>query len=344
MSKFPKVAEGTWAYHVVVWILLITPSLVGSTYLLPLGVLGYSAALFGRVSATLVLVYVNFFLLIPRLLRRRRYVLFVVCLVALMAINVSVTSLIDVKTMQVLGRRELSTSEVYFEMLFYFFNAGSYVLTSFLLFQIKEKAEQKKRLDEVQVEKLKTEVNYLRAQINPHFLFNTLNNLYGLVLEKSDKSGEIVLKLSKIMDYMLYESSDEKVYLAKDLDNLESYVDIERIRQGNNARINFEIQGIIDGQRIVPLLLLPLIENAFKHGVNDQIDGAFLDAIVTVDKNSVTMAVRNSYRAAQEQQVRHGIGLTNLRKRLELFYPGRHQLQISQADREFEVKLHLQLS
>jgi LytS/YehU family sensor histidine kinase len=212
-----------------------------------------------------------------------------------------------------------------------------------LLYALQERFEQKKQLSEIQVEKLNTEVNYLKAQINPHFLFNTLNNLYALSLEKSDKAPETILMLSKMMDYMLYETSESKVSLQKDIENLENYIGLERIRQGNDAQINFEVIGKVEGQKVVPLILLPLIENAFKHGIHQLIRGAFVHIWIEIEPTTVQLTVENNFKHSNLLNS-HGIGLTNLKKRLELFYANKNELIINQEKAIHRVLLKLNLS
>jgi LytS/YehU family sensor histidine kinase len=192
------------------------------------------------------------------------------------------------------------------------------------------------------LEKLRAEVNYLRAQINPHFLFNTLNNLYGLALQQSGKTPELIIRLSRMMDYMLYEVEGTKVLLQKDLDNLLNYIEMERIRQGNNAVIHYGVEGKITNQLIEPLLFLPLVENAFKHGVNQIIDGAYLEVRLKLREDGLTFTVKNNYKTSKDRkQLHQSLGLSNLRKRLELFYPQRHLLEIYDDSVNYHVKLEI---
>lgn len=175
-------------------------------------------------------------------------------------------------------------------------------------------------------------------------MFNTLNNLYGLALEKSEKTPEVILKLSKIMDYMLFELDGGKVPLGKDIENLENYVELERIRQGNNAKIVFTKSGTFDNQLIEPLLLLPLVENAFKHGINQMIEGAYLEITLDVAGNRIRFEVTNNYRQSTgEKQMHSGIGLANLRRRLELFYSNYHALTIKDDSANYQVILTLDM-
>lgn len=193
------------------------------------------------------------------------------------------------------------------------------------------------------MDKLATELNYLRAQVNPHFLFNTLNNMYSLVLKKSDKAPELIMRLSEMMNYMLYEGSASKVPLRKDLDNLVNFVEMERIRQGNNARIDIVVTGDYSTQMVIPLLMLPLVENGLKHGVNQQLNNAYIDISVTIEGQSLVCIVKNSKTAKKEHKQNHGIGLDNLKKRLNLYYPGQHQLVIEETSVHFSAILKINL-
>ena len=344
MKNTKPVFAGNFSYHLLVWALLIIPNVFGSTYLLKAGVTTYLQVLFIRNLLTLTLVYTNFLVFIPKYFRTRRYVLFGSLTLILIAVillgNFALDKYIIYPRM---GFPPLNPDVLFQEMLFYFFNICSYVLTSFLLYSLQEKQQQKERLDQVEVEKLGTEIKYLRAQINPHFLFNTLNNLYGLALERSEKTPEIILKLSKIMDYMLYESNDLKVYLKNDIDNIRNYIDIERIRQGNNAGISFEVKGDIAQQKIVPLTLLPLVENAFKHGVNTIIKGAYLHVLVIVNDQDLEIDVKNNFKKTENED-RNGIGLSNLENRLNLFYKNNHVMKVDALGDDYHVNLKLRLS
>jgi LytS/YehU family sensor histidine kinase len=297
-----------------------------------------------RNGLLLGLIYINYLVLIPKFFRTRKYFLYSIFTLIVISAAVAGIMALDKHNAEVMGFKPMSQRDFLIETIFYAFNVCSYTVTSFLLFSLREKHEQKEKLDQVQLEKLGAEIKYLRAQINPHFLFNTLNNLYGLALDKSEKTPEIILKLSKIMDYMLYESNDVKVFLKRDVDNINNYVDIERIRQGNNAEILFDVNGDMGSQLIVPLLLLPLVENAFKHGVNTIINQAYMHVKVTVDGNDLEIDVRNNFKTLPSETQRKGIGLVNLERRLDLFYPNSHEMKVETVGDDYHVNLKLRLS
>ncbi|MBD2701171.1 histidine kinase [Spirosoma sp. BT702] len=204
--------------------------------------------------------------------------------------------------------------------------------------------EQQRMLQKIAVEQLQAEVNFLRSQVNPHFLFNILNNLYALTLKKSDLAPDMVLKLSEMMEYMLYDSDDEKVPLEKEIGYLQNYIELEKIRCGDHSDIALQINGQPNGQAIAPLLLLPLIENAFKHGVGKQAEHSWLRSTLTLNPTRVEMTVENNKPTTKVRDQKGGIGLTNLRKRLELLYPGRYTLQTEDKTDTYRAALSIQFA
>ena len=177
------------------------------------------------------------------------------------------------------------------------------------------------------------ELKSLKDQINPHFLFNTLNNLYGLTSQNPEKAGEVVLRLSELMQYMLYEGNLAKVPLRKEMAYLDNYLTLERIRYGNGLQLSFVVKGAVGRVAIAPLLLLPFVENAFKHGLSQQLGDGWLHIQLTVTDTELVFKVENSKPNLSEIPPVVGIGLPNVAKRLALIYPGRHRLrQLNGAD------------
>ncbi len=202
---------------------------------------------------------------------------------------------------------------------------------------------QEKRISKMEIDKIGSELNYLRAQINPHFLFNTLNSIYSLSIKKSDRTPEVVMRLSDMMEYMLYESVEVKVPLEKEINNLINYVEMEKLRQGNNARIDFSFLGEYKNECIVPLLLLPLVENGVKHGINMTTLGAFLRVEIELNGQKLKLKVENNILTNKKREDRQGLGIINLRKRLDLFYPQKHILQLKEESDMFIAQLTIDL-
>ncbi len=192
-------------------------------------------------------------------------------------------------------------------------------------------------------EKMEAELKFLKSQIHPHFLFNTLNNLYALTLIKSDKTPDIVLKLSGLLDYMLYNSNEKFVPLEKEIEILKSYIELESIRYDNRLDLNFNTEGNIGNKEIAPLILLPFIENSFKHGASADRSKSVITITIKADHQLLNMIVENSVPAnkIKDKDYIEGIGLKNVRRRLELIYPNSFQLNLESKPDLFKISLKI---
>lgn len=196
-------------------------------------------------------------------------------------------------------------------------------------------------------DKLRAELKFLRAQVHPHFLFNTLNNLYALALKKSDKAPEVVLKLSDLLNYMLYECNTDEVPLTKEMDLIKNYIALEKLRYGERLDVSLSIKGDVSGKVISPLLLLPFIENSFKHGVSGETEEAWVSIDLHLKDHLLTLKVDNSKSSLptkDERNYREGIGLQNVKRRLELLYEGDYELKILDTEESYLVVLKLELN
>lgn len=197
-------------------------------------------------------------------------------------------------------------------------------------------------------EKLAAELKLLKAQIHPHFLFNTLNNLYALTLKKSDLAPDVVLKLSDLLNYMLYECNANHVPLNKEIDMLENYIALEKIRYGERLEIAYHLKGDIAGNMIAPMLILPFVENSFKHGLSEEIEAAWISIDISVYEGQLTLKVDNSrseHKSATEDiSYKRGIGMSNVKRRLELLYEGKYDLKVIDTDVSFLIVLKLDLT
>lgn len=220
---------------------------------------------------------------------------------------------------------------------------GFMLFTGMIRFTI-DRFDLESKQKQLQNEKLAAELNFLKAQINPHFLFNTLHNLNYLVYAKSDNATEVIIKLSNIMRYMIYDASKTSVPISKELDYLHDYIHLESIRLTNGFDLQFDKQGDYHHVEIAPLLLITLLENAFKHGVRDKDKNSWIKMKLRVDDQTIYYEVSNQILAADATKLRSGFGLDNLRKRLELSYPDRHRLEILQDAHIYQVKLTLHRS
>jgi|GEM_PF-3355190 len=185
------------------------------------------------------------------------------------------------------------------------------------------------------------ELKLLKSQLNPHFYFNTLNNLYGLSMIDPKKAPDAILKLSDIMEYVIYDCKSEKVPLAKEIKFITSYIDLERLRYDDDARINFRINGDFNGFQISPLLLIQFIENAFKHGMEDNKPTSFLSIEIRILNGQLHYHSVNSIK--NHKRMNGGVGLNNVKKRLDILYCDEHDLSIHQEQDKYEVNLVLSL-
>lgn len=195
----------------------------------------------------------------------------------------------------------------------------------------------------MQQDMLKSEVSYLKAQINPHFLFNTLNSLYALSLVKSDDAPNAILKLSSIMRYVVTESSKEKVSLKSELDYISDYIDLQKLRLTKNTQIDYKIYGSVENQAIAPLLFIPIIENCFKYGVN-QTENVVIKIHISVDNNEILLETFNKKVAKNISELeKTETGIINTQKRLDILYLNKYKLNIENTDSDYKVQLKINL-
>ena len=199
---------------------------------------------------------------------------------------------------------------------------------------------EKTRNDELRKSKLETELNFLKSQIQPHFFFNTLNNLYALVIKNSPNAADVVMKLSEIMQYVLYEVKEPKISLLKSINYLYSYLELEKLRYGDSVQSQINIKGTIDEIEIPPLLFLPFIENCFKHGTAK---GRDINVVIDfeVKDNFLYFTVVNSIAKVKTNESPHGIGIQNVKRRLQLLYGNNYSLKTGYSENVFEVVLKL---
>ena len=334
-------ARRSWIY-LAYWILVTVIFLYDRTYLITkAGLPNFLVCSVVRISLLIVLAWTNIKWLIPRYLLKKRYSSYLGLVFLLIVGYLVLQSLYDYYLFGfVLGPHR--TGQLYTSLIYNFTHTSLYLLLIVALKFSIDWYEQKKLLQEAQTDKLQAEVNYLRSQVNPHFLFNALNNLYALTLKKSDKAPDVVLKLSELMEYMLYESDEAYVPLEKEIKYLDNYLELEKIGRGNQADIRLTVEGNAENCKIPPFLILPLVENACKHGIGRATGRAYLHIRICIDKE-LRITIENSKPNSRQQGQNGGIGLFNLKKRLELLYPGEHVFQITDEPDRFHVLLKINL-
>ncbi len=212
-------------------------------------------------------------------------------------------------------------------------------------------AKQQKAIEAAKKKQVEAELNFLKSQINPHFLFNTLNNLYALAIKHSDKTPDTILKLSAILRYLLYESNVENISFEKEKEIMQAYIALELLRLSNSNNFTFSISS--DNKcNIPPLLWVPVLENVFKHGTRIISDNNFVDYRFTITNNNLTIYSKNNYKAingnghrnGEDRSVKGGIGLTNLQQRLNILYPDKHHIYTTISDNYYITEVQIELS
>lgn len=200
-------------------------------------------------------------------------------------------------------------------------------------------AEQRQK--QIENEKLNTELSFLKSQINPHFLFNTLNNIYSLAVVKSDATAGAVMKLSSIMRYVLSDTKQHLVPLEKEIKFIQHYIDLQQVRLTDKIKINFAVKGEVEGKQIAPLLFIPFVEYAFKYGISTK-EFSEISISVKAEGNEIEFFADNRIIASEtDQENNSGIGLKNTKRRLEILYPNKHKLEIKNENNRFIVHLIL---
>lgn len=278
------------------------------------------------------LFYLNASFLLPRFFNRKNWPVYV--LLVLVSISVIVLANLAIRNAVMHELRPAPLRLVIFLSVFILATS-----TAFHLIRKNFRAEKLRK--EREAENLKTELSFLRSQVSPHFLFNTLNNLVSLARKKSDLLEPSLLKLSGLLQYMLYESDDEKISIHKEIDYLSNYVELQKLRFGADIRISF-VQDVPANSslEVVPMILIPFVENAFKHGVV-LIKDPEINIHVVVTGNLLNFSVRNKFNPEQEEKDKSsGIGLTNVKRRLDLLYPD-SRLEISHTNNVHRVTLSI---
>lgn len=199
----------------------------------------------------------------------------------------------------------------------------------------------KYKLTIIEKEKAEIELKVLRAQVNPHFLFNSLNVLYSLVLKKSDESPDAIIKLSDILRYVIYDSNKDYVTLKEEIKLISDYLSLQKFRIDSNSKVDFKFD-VKDGNlKIAPMLILPLVENSFKHGIKGDIDQTYVEIYLKANQDEIRFEIENNKGISEqiEKDEHSGIGLSNIKNRLNLIYPNKHVFELKENDSFFQIKL-----
>jgi two-component system, LytTR family, sensor kinase len=349
LSQWKNYKTYRWFLHVMVWLVYTFTysylyALLYESVILKNALLQFSLSVWVDIFAA----YFTVYYLMPKFLLKKKYKMF------LLGFSLSAVFFIFLQRIQLgyltypyLYPESAGNFKFFrFNFAYTFFNiyVMTFILASVKLFEywfVNQKQNQ-----ELQKQKMESELKFLKSQIHPHFLFNTLNNLYALTLDKSDYAPEVVVKLSDLLSYMLYECNAASIPLEKEIQHLNDYLDLEKIRYKEDLKANIDIIGKVSGKELPPLLLLPFVENAFKHGVSKNISNPWVNINLDIENEHLSFRVENN-KAEHEQQDKtgytEGIGLKNVRRRLELIYGLDYGLEIEESGKKFAIHLKLQL-
>ena len=294
----------------------------------------------------MLIVYLNIYVLLPKFILKKRYKKYIVLLLlALGALYIIRTGLNYILVSENIWPEAESTQQAFtFNHIIAVVLGELYVLALATVIKLTvDWVYERKRFENLQELQLETELEFLKTQIQPHFFFNTLNNLYALTLEKSKNAPNVVLKLSEIMEYVLYEAKEPEIRLINEINYVQNYIDLEKLRYGDNVVVKTTIQGDIENAKVPPLLFLPFIENCFKHGTREN---NFLNVQISFEKlpdNYLKFSVLNNYNQFSNKVKEHGIGNKNVERRLQLLFEKDYELYVTSKNQLFNVELTIPL-
>jgi sensor histidine kinase YesM len=310
----------------------------------------YASILPSQILAAYVLIYVQ----VGKILMKRHYVWFIISLIFTGYFFSALARFSVVHIAEPFFRSDFEQETIFeivtdaqFLFTVYFPSVYTIPFLMLIVHNVKRRSEQRRQIEILEKEKATNELKFLRAQMQPHFLFNTLNNLYALTLAKSDLAPEVVLKLSEMLDFILYQSNQSVIPIEKEIELIQSFIDLESLRYGDLIQVTFNHQIDATSATISPLILLPFVENAFKHGASGNLEDPTINIDLKVEKNQLRFSVFNNKPkvAGNKKETLHGgIGIKNLQRQLELNYVQKHTLDIQETEINYCIELTLELN
>lgn len=292
-----------------------------------------------RITFTAVIFYTNYSLLVPYFLLKKKILPYLFCVVILLLISYLI--IFNVFGFEFYDSRNLLDKRPSKFIINIFFNSVIIIIGTII--RLYEQWIENDRINkEIELKKNKTELESLKNQLNPHFLFNSLNSIYSLSTKKSNDTPEAVIMLSELMRYMLYKANDKKVLLKDELQYIENYIKLQHIRIAKNKNVKINIKGVISTQKISPLLFISYIENAFKYGT-DFNGNTEIEIDISVKDNELQFKCVNIIGNRSKDEESSGIGMQNTKNRLKLLYPDKHWLTTIENDNKFMVDLKLKI-
>ncbi len=327
-----------WILYFLFWVFVLSPGVTHTDFFINSFVI---------VSIHALVSYFNMYVLMPFFLQKRAYLRYFLAITLALFLGALLESAVFsvISTIGPEDKRVLLSSRFILNTIM----AITYtVAITMSLKLVKHWYEKEKLTKELEILNTETELKYLKSQINPHFLFNSLNSIYALTLQKSELAPELILKLSDILRYILYEGSDKRVSLDKEIKYLRSYAELEKVRHGDRINLSLKIEGDIETQEIVPMLLIPFVENSFKHGFGRDMESGYVNINIQVIQDELKLELKNSKPSVgmelkNTENYLGGIGLYNVNRRLNLMYPDKHSMEVVETDIEYKVNLKINL-
>jgi sensor histidine kinase YesM len=339
-----KVKPLTVAIHTIVWVLLLVIPYISTDQVFSSLVPGSdNKYLFLSIAISIVLLFVfyfNYYFLIPRYLLAKKYwfyFIFLFLTIAAMLLFSAVIFYLSNFDFEKIVNANPSVEKILPVIIINSISLWLLSIVCSILFTVYN------RLKLTEKEKLSAQIASLKSQINPHFLFNTLNNIYATAIDTSPKAADMVDKLSEMMRYTMKDTQQDFVMLEDEINYINNFIELQRLRLDRRVKLEYSNPSAIPALQIAPMLLIPFIENAFKHGVNSE-QKSYIKIEIVINKTEIQLKVINNKVSIQQDiSERSGLGITNTWHRLNLIYPGKHLLVINDTEKEFSVSLHINL-
>lgn len=341
--------------HVLAWTVFLMLPIIASPKFSFFGPLDYGAPEVRNLIGSALMViffYANYYYFIPALYHRKKYLPFTLVVLLCFLFIAIIPSVVHPDmapqpaqmppgsfAWRMPPQGNIPQQSAYS---FHLFQFESTILKFIIVFVLSILIKTNELWKKAQLEKQVAELSFLRLQVNPHFLFNTLNSIYSLAITRSESTPTAIVKLSELMRYVTSEVNTDFVPLVKEIAYVSNYADLQKIRLGSTVQIHYQVSGKYDEDRIAPLLLIPFVENAFKYGVNPEKSSVIAIDIVA-ENHWLRMTVFNKKTYRKNDLTESGIGLSNVRKRLQLIYPLKHTLTIQDTEENFNIELTLHL-
>ncbi|MDI5893688.1 sensor histidine kinase [Flavobacterium algoritolerans] len=339
-------------FHSMIWCFFIVASLI-QFYESPFSI---GIDFYVQWTTGILLFYLNYLYLVPLLLLQKKYWQYFTIVIALITLfmivrfnffmpefqNMRPFRMINSSGKEILLNPNFKRKQPFFFKIVPSFFYILIITISTIIKTLSELYNNQQNKLIAETHRTSTELNYLRKQTNPHFLFNSLNSIYSLAYKKSDLVPDAIVTLSEMMRYMLYETDNKSVFLEKEINYIKNYLELQKLRLNNIENITINIHGETKNKYIEPLLLISFIENAFKYGT-DYKGAAFVKIKITIEENILDFWVENKIENHRKDPENSGIGMTNIESRLNLLYPNAHQLTIIETDSNYSVHLNLKL-